>query len=512
MVVLLLGSAPAVAGQCEASKLKAAATKTVKMAACIAKAVSKGTPSELIQPCLAATDEKFLNDIAKAEAKGSCDLSGDAATIQDAIAALIILVLPGNQLTDLGPSTCEANKWKATAKKAKAKLACHAKVETKGGAVDPECLSKAEDNFVKSFAKADLRAPCAGDHVAIEAMVDTLVDTLLAGLEPLDLCSIPGTPDFTPCDDHIACTGGEFCLGGVCGQGADQCETQDLCEPAHCDHASGECMVVPITCPPVVADDLNAQCNAANDPFPCCTGKGGGNCAETDRSAQCNAASDPFPCCTGKGTGNCACWRRFCDTGSGGCESVFDPPVGIECSQNECSSDPECDDSNRCTIIDSCHIAEGIASCQWLHIQCDDGRPCTVDSCTNPNVGCESRLQPPSIFCDDGKACTEDAYADTSACMCTHTPHDDACDDHDPCTKDVCDPAVGCVHPSKCDDNDPCTADSCDPRTHKCSHVKVDCTPCTSETGVNVCGGGICPQGLHCGVNFPDFTPPCRCG
>src|SRR2546425_11935512 len=46
---------------------------------------------------------------------------------------------------------------------------------------------------------------------------------------------------------------------------------------------------------------------------------------------------------------------------------------------------------------------------------------------------------------------------------CVHTPRN--CDDGDPCTDDSCDPITGdCVHaPHNCDDGNACTADSCNP-------------------------------------------------
>ena len=57
MAFLLLGSGPALAGQCEARKLKVVANTTVKLAACLAKAVNKGLPLDSTSTCLADTDE-----------------------------------------------------------------------------------------------------------------------------------------------------------------------------------------------------------------------------------------------------------------------------------------------------------------------------------------------------------------------------------------------------------------------------------------------------------------------
>jgi hypothetical protein len=58
--------------------------------------------------------------------------------------------------------------------------------------------------------------------------------------------------------------------------------------------------------------------------------------------------------------------------------------------------------------------------------------------------------------CDDGDPCTTDTCVNG---VCVFTPI--VCDDGDPCTVDTCVNGV-CVHtPMDCDDNDPCTLDTC---------------------------------------------------
>jgi len=95
---------------------------------------------------------------------------------------------------------------------------------------------------------------------------------------------------------------------------------------------------------------------------------------------------------------------------------------------------------------------------------CDDGNPCTTDVC-DVGVGCVHTL-----FlgpCDDGNACTTGERCvgddvDTVLCLPTETM---ACaDDGNPCTDEVCDDALGCVRTVKqdrtrCEDGDPCTVD-----------------------------------------------------
>jgi len=76
-------------------------------------------------------------------------------------------------------------------------------------------------------------------------------------------------------------------------------------------------------------------------------------------------------------------------------------------------------------------------------MSCDDGNPCTTDSC-DQLTGCQ--FQNNTLACaDDGNSCTNDVCA---AGACTHPNNALACrDDNNSCTSDVCSAGV-CTHPS----------------------------------------------------------------
>ena len=96
-----------------------------------------------------------------------------------------------------------------------------------------------------------------------------------------------------------------------------------------------------------------------------------------------------------------------------------------------------CDDANACTTADTC--AGGVCV-GGPAPNCDDGNPCTDDSCS-PATGCVHVNNAAS--CDDANACTT---ADTCAggvCVGGPAPN---CDDGNGCTDDSCSPATGCVH------------------------------------------------------------------
>jgi hypothetical protein len=76
-------------------------------------------------------------------------------------------------------------------------------------------------------------------------------------------------------------------------------------------------------------------------------------------------------------------------------------------------------------------------------VSCDDGNPCTTDTC-DPVNGCQFQNNTASCA-DDGNACTDDVCA---AGACTHPDNTASCaDDGNACTNDVCAAGV-CTHPA----------------------------------------------------------------
>jgi len=74
--------------------------------------------------------------------------------------------------------------------------------------------------------------------------------------------------------------------------------------------------------------------------------------------------------------------------------------------------------------------------------ECDDGNRVSGDCC---RATCE--LDPAGTVCDDGNACTTAGTCDGSG-TCSTSPV--SCDDGDPCTADSCDPSLGCQHIAVC--------------------------------------------------------------
>jgi cysteine-rich repeat protein len=240
-----------------------------------------------------------------------------------------------------------------------------------------------------------------------------------------------------PCSDDNACTTGDVCGDGVCFGEPRDCGDTDPCTADGCNEVTG-CIHTPIFGCRVCTDP--AECDDSN---PCTSDTcGGGVCSNT-----------PAPSGTPCPDGNACNGEEAC--GSFG-----------QCSANPA---PDCDDGEPCTI-DSCNAALG---CQHVAVgnglpcadndlcdgaetcldgrcavgaplACDDGNPCTVGSC-NRRLGCRQTPVSDGAPCGAGDRCTGGDFCQAGICTPgTGVPIE--CDDGDACTNDGCEPVRGCVH------------------------------------------------------------------
>ncbi|MFQ5591750.1 MAG: M4 family metallopeptidase [Phycisphaerae bacterium] len=253
----------------------------------------------------------------------------------------------------------------------------------------------------------------------------------------------------TPCPDGLFCNGEETCQGGVCTDQADPCVDQ-----AHCDEV----------------DDVCLECvDAADcaDGNPCtldaCTA---GACASTN--APDGTACPDAAFCNGEET----CQGGVCTDQADPCvDQVHCDEAGGVCLV--CVSDGECDDGDPCTH-DSCDPLVGCANVPSADPETDccdpangdltpidDGNACTQDVCNPDGTVDHSDMTPAGQCCDpatggltpidDGNACTQD--------VC----NPDGTVDHSDMTPagQCCDPATGDLTPI--DDGNACTQDVCNP-------------------------------------------------
>ena len=150
-----------------------------------------------------------------------------------------------------------------------------------------------------------------------------------------------------------------------------------------------------------------------------------------------------------------------------------------------CSADQDCDDGNVCTV-DACANA-ACTQTPKAGSACNDDNACTANDACTAQGACSGVAK----SCDDGKPCTADS-CDPKTGQCGHkTGPNGPCNDGDPCTgDDACDQDGVCIGKSTaCNDSNPCTSDSCNEQGGGCEHV--------TAPGA-LCPGGVCSSEADC--------------
>jgi hypothetical protein len=156
-----------------------------------------------------------------------------------------------------------------------------------------------------------------------------------------------------------------------------------------------------------------------------------------------------------------------------------------------------CDDGNPCTI-DTC----GAGGCQHTPVVCDGGGDaCNAGATCDPATGqCVGAPSPDGTACDDGNACTDGDVCQAGACTSAPKRNGASCDDGNACTrKDTCE-AGACVgrRPVVCPGEAQCReASACEPSTGRCTtpERKPDGTACHDGnecTRTDTCRAGTC--------------------
>ncbi len=169
------------------------------------------------------------------------------------------------------------------------------------------------------------------------------------------------------------------------------------------------------------------------------------------------------------------------------CDGALDAACPGLCSPSctcvACNDDADCSDGNVCTD-DSCDLAGGFV-CQYQNntAPCSDGDFCTEgEICADGQCGGGTAIDccTTATDCDDGNPCTDDTCDPSGPIsICGHTPNTAGCDDGDACTTpDTCSNGT-CQSgpPASCDDANPCTDDSCQPTGGCTNDRNTLCTP-----------------------------------
>ncbi|TMA42628.1 MAG: hypothetical protein E6J81_17090, partial [Deltaproteobacteria bacterium] len=159
-----------------------------------------------------------------------------------------------------------------------------------------------------------------------------------------------------------------------CQDGACQGSTPVLCAATDQCHEAGTCDPHTGTCSNPTQPD-GSLCNDGD----VCTRR------DTCEAGAC-LGGDPVVC-----TAPDACHEAgSCDPASGACTTLPVP------------NGTPCEDGSRCSVNDQCVAGACVAGART---DCDDGNPCTEDSC-DAIAGCQHRALADRSGCDDGDACT----------------------------------------------------------------------------------------------------------
>lgn len=281
---------------------------------------------------------------------------------------------------------------------------------------------------------AEAGTGCVNEGIDCDDSIDCTDD----GCDPDTGCL--NTPVDADCNDSLVCTGPDTCEPGTgcahpgvsCGDDAYTCTVASCVEPTGCRQT-----------PTHILCDDDDECTADScDPL--------------------DAGADPLTGCVNEDidcTDAVACTNDGCNPVTG----CVNTPV-----------DASCADAYACTT-DTCDAIAGCSNTP-VNAACSDGVACTTDTC-NPASGCVNT--PVNAACNDSLACTgpdtcilgtgcsrpavtcsDDAFTCTVAeCVepggCRQTEEDALCNDSNPNTTDVCDPATGdpvtgCTHTLTC--------------------------------------------------------------
>ena len=294
------------------------------------------------------------------------------------------------------------------------------------GDVTAEVDTASETDAKTDASETDVVAPCSNDESCLGKLGGLPACAYAACSD--GVCVPAVLPNETTCVSDGVCPAPGDCESGACVVGGPPCDDQESCTADQC--TTGGCNHLPFK--------NGTPCAVGS--LTCLTGAcGGGSCKGILLPGQC--LIDDTCWAAGSAQPGAPCWR--CDP-------------SISTTTWSLVTAVACNDNNACTAGDTCDLA---GACTSTALLCDDGNPCTDDSC---NVASGCTALPNSATCVSDDLCATAGICKSGSCTGTGTKD---CDDANPCTQDQCQPSLGCAHSAvtaPCSaDTDPCTQDVC---------------------------------------------------
>ncbi len=347
------------------------------------------------------------------------------------------------------------------------------------------------------------------------------VPCLVAFCDTLRVCNLKPATDVMTCNDGNACTKADQCAAGACKGTAVDCDDGSECTLDHCLPATGcahDNLVKPCDTKQVCAQSAcqSGKCIVVNDK-PC-----------DDANACTFDSCSPVAGCQHAVIGGIACDDNDGCTKNDACKFGKCKGVGKSCDDGGVCTTDSCDAKSNCVYVpstkpcndgDKCTSGDACAGgkCGGTPKVCKDASECTLDFCNNLTGFCDIKAAVDVTACEDGNACTS---GDSCADIVCKPGATKTCDDGSPCTLDACDPLTGacvaapsddgavcgkdnlcltngvckagtCAGDNKiCDDKNPCTQDLCDPASGLCTQSQlVNGAPCGDG---KACQAGVC--------------------
>ncbi|MCB9740440.1 MAG: Ig-like domain-containing protein [Deltaproteobacteria bacterium] len=370
------------------------------------------------------------------------------------------------------------------------------------------CSSTADTDCLKQ-ACVPATGTCA--LVAIEETVE-ICDQPDNGCRREVLGANGTPPDPTACDDGVACTTEDTCVGGKCvGSGVSACTcTVD----ADCEDDGDKCNGVPYcdksteiwtckanlstavvcdtstdnACQQTLCEQSTGACKKTPKPkgFAC---KDGVACTEGDA---CDGAGSCIPgtwiCCkddldcVDKDDGNLCNGTMFCNIATGEC--LVNPASVVNCAK---TNDTQCKQAKCVPATGTCALlpANEKAPCDDGDF-CTDGDVCAAGDCKGGKDVCGCSKDADCVKYDDGDLCNGTYYCNLAAGSCKLNPttivNCPTVDDTE-CAKAACEPQSGLCKPAMLPAGVTCDADG------------TECTAADACDGKGACVAGttICP-------------------
>jgi|GEM_PF-1488066 len=351
------------------------------------------------------------------------------------------------------------------------------------GVYDPDCSDGSATLYGCNANTQCSTAWCNGfGECAYDDVIGGCNDGLFCTID--DSCSLGACTQSTP---RSCTTEDSTCSQGVCNEDADRCDRLPINEGGACDDglfctvdgscADGQCASQPRDC-----SALDDQCRQGicDEDADACDWAPAHEDASCDDTNLCTLNDS----CTG---GHCTGVAKDCSAVAGPCEVAMCNPTTGECYAVPKDNGTPCEDGAFCTVDDTCQAgvcqAGPARSCAHVDDDCNQGM------CDDSADACLPQPINEGGLCDDGAFCTVDDTCQAGACVSNGR---DCSAFDDQCNVGTCNDGVDTCEATpaneggSCDDQDPCTVDdSCGSGT--CAGVAKDCSAVAGPCEIAMC-------------------------